>query len=133
MKIETEFKQTDELKNFLKKCEVLDFETLKPGTDGKLIKFINEAQVTPYQTGFTQEHNEIQEDGNAKVLTNTNMDYGPKIYNITSNDYFIPHHDIKGSEKNSNPMGKWFEMGDGDYSRITDFVVDNIKKEIEEE
>lgn len=115
-----------ELLNFIHKCDDLDFEVLKPGTEGGLIQYIKDIQVTPYDTGYTEEHNEILQEGRQKVLANTNTDYGAEIYDGPSVGTF--HNADHPPYTNANAQAFWLNDIVGNYSGV---VTEDIQEEID--
>lgn len=125
------FKESPNLKNLIKKCRDLEFDVLKEGKDGDLIGLIADAEITPYFTGYTQEHNEIVREGKQRILCNTNTEYGKELYD--SGREFVPHHALDGSGKNANPRDNWMDVGDDGYKSTVEFTRMMIEKEIQDE
>lgn len=124
MKISAKLNVSPALTDFVHKCDNLDFEVLKPGTEGGLIQYIKDIQVTPKRTGITEEHNEILEEGRQKVLANTNTDYGAEIYDGPSYGEF--HNKSHPPYQNANAQAFWLDDIVGNYSEV---VLDDITEE----
>lgn len=122
--INGKFDVSPALTDFVHKCDNLDFEVLKPGTEGGLIQYIKDIQVTPKDTGYTEEHNEILEEGRQKVLANTNTEYGAEIYDGPSYGEF--HNVNHPPYKNANAQEFWLNDVVGNYSGV---VLDDITEE----
>jgi len=122
----TEFKPSPALTDFIHKCDDLDFEVLKPGTEGGLIQYIKDIQVTPKDTGYTEEHNEILQEGRQKVLANTNTEYGAEIYDGPSYGEF--HNMGHPPFKNANAQEYWLNDTVGNYTGV---VLEDIKDEVD--
>lgn len=121
-----EFKASSALKNLIRKCDDLDFQVLQVGTGGGLIQYINDLQVTPKDTGYTEEHNEIIQQGRQKCLANTNEEYGAEIYDGPTNGSF--HNMGNPPFQNANAQPFWLNDIVGDYSG---FVIEDIQEEID--
>lgn len=124
--MEIKFTASAQLNDFIRKCDNLDFECLKIGTDGTLIEKINADEVTPYATGNTQEHNEIIQEGRYKCLANTNTEYGGRIHD-NGPDHGRFHNAWNPPYQNAAAEQGWL-LDKGE--RYSSFVIEEIKKEI---
>lgn len=141
--MEVKFTASTQLNDFIRKCDNLDFECLKIGTDGTLIQHIKEMEITPKSgwknsnyppliySGYTEDHNEIIQEGKYKCLANTNTIYVKEdvIYSRPSHGAF--HNSDSGTYgedyMNANAEERWL---DDKNNRYSSFVIEEIKKEI---
>jgi hypothetical protein len=140
--MEVKFTASTQFNDFIRKCDNLDFECLKIGTDGTLIQHIKEMEITPKSgwikgpepliySGYTEDHNEIIQEGKYKCLANTNTIYVKEdvIYSRPSHGTF--HNANYGKYgvdyMNENAEARWL---DDTNNRYSSFVIEEIKKEI---
>lgn len=124
------FEMSPQLHNMIEECKHLSFQVLEVGNSGTLVEHIKDLEVTPKDTGFTEEHNEVVSQGTGrKALVNTNEDYGGRIYR-NGPDYGRFHNIDHPPYKNAFAREGWLEDDVRPDYPLSEFVVNSIDMEL---
>ena len=121
MKITVDFKKSALLEETLLDCKQLNFNYLHGGPDG-ILGTIEQAETTPFRTGYTESKNAIMRNGNEVSLVNMNTEYGKTIYEDVGRD-FNPRF-------NKNARAQWFDLGEDNYETTKEIVTEQIAEEL---
>lgn len=128
--VKADFKISSKLDNLIKDCESLNFKVLETGNDGTLVQHIKDLEVTPKDTGYTEDCNEIVEQGyGRKALANTNQDYGGRIYR-NGPDYGRFHNKSHPPYENEWAQKRWLENDIDPSMSLTDWTLYSIDGEL---
>lgn len=124
------FTASPQLKNMIEECKHLNFNVLEVGDSGTLIQHIKEMEVTPKDTGYTEDHNEIVSQGTGrKALANTNQEYGGRIYR-NGPDHGRFHNRNNPPYKNEFAQEEWLRDDVRPDYPLSEFVLNNIDFEL---
>ena len=104
---------------YLDKLDRLDFQVLDNNSPLSIVEQINQAEVTPFDTGYTQSKNAIEKHRGEKWLVNNNKEYGEVIYNGDNINF--------KKKKNKNAQSHWLEVDEDDLIKtVKDFINQEI-------